>query len=260
MPFAPSDIMAPLPPTLRPAYVSKDPFLEREAEKYENPIASREMILDLIKGHEKPMSREELAKVLKLTEEEPLEALRRRLRAMERDGQLVFTRNQCYALPDRLNLVKGYVLGHKDGFGFLRPEGGGPDLFLNNREMQRLMHGDYALVQPTEIDRKGRQEARLVRLLKSREADIVGRYFVENGVGFVVPDDSRIGQDIIIPEGENKGLARARSWSCASISAPPPASMRSAPSWKCWVKTWRPAWRSRSPCVPTAFRTLGRKR
>ena len=66
-------------------------------------------------------------------------------------------------------------------------EGGGADLFLNNREMQRLMHGDYALVQPTEIDRKGRQEARLVRLLKSREADIVGRYFVENGVGFVVP-------------------------------------------------------------------------
>ncbi len=202
--------MAPLPPTLRPAYVSKDPFLEREAEKYENPIASREMILDLIKGHESPCPVKSWQRS-KLTEEEPLEALRRRLRAMERDGQLVFTRNQCYALPDRLNLVKGYVLGHKDGFGFLRPEGGGPDLFLNNREMQRLMHGDYALVQPTEIDRKGRQEARLVRLLKSREADIVGRYFVENGVGFVVPDDSRIGQDIIIPEGRTRALARARS-------------------------------------------------
>ena len=85
-------------------------------------------------GHEKPMSREELAKVLKLTDEEPLEALRRRLRAMERDGRLVFTRNQCYALPDRLNLVKGYVLGHKDGFGFLRPEGGGPDLSEQPRD------------------------------------------------------------------------------------------------------------------------------
>ena len=83
---SPFDIMSALLPTLRPAYVSKDPFLQREAEKYENPIASREM-LELIKGHEKPMSREELAKVLKLTEEEPLEALRRRLRAMERDGR-----------------------------------------------------------------------------------------------------------------------------------------------------------------------------
>lgn len=134
MPFAPpSDIMAPLPPTLRPAYVSKESFPRTRGQKYDNPIASRELILELIKGHEKPMSREELAKVLKLKDEEPLEALRRRLRAMERDGQLVFTRNQCYALPDRLNLVKGYVIGHKDGFGFLRPEGGGPDLYLNNQ-------------------------------------------------------------------------------------------------------------------------------
>ncbi|MFR9719808.1 ribonuclease R [Aeromonas diversa] len=187
-----------------------DPFLEREAEKYENPIASRELLLKIIEDHVRPMSREEIARDLKLKDEEHLEALRRRLRAMERDGQLVFTRNQCYALPDRLNLVKGYVLGHKDGFGFLRPDGGGQDLYLNNREMQRLMHGDYALVQPTEIDRKGRQEARLVRVLKPREMDIVGRYFVENGVGFVVPDDSRIGQDILIPEGENKGARQSQ--------------------------------------------------
>ena len=67
------------------------------------------------------MSREELAKVLKLTDEEPLEALRRRLRAMERDGQLAFTRNQCYALPDRLNLVKGYVLATKMDSVFCAP-------------------------------------------------------------------------------------------------------------------------------------------
>ncbi|MGL5949201.1 MAG: ribonuclease R [Aeromonas sp.] len=188
----------------------QDPFLQREAEKYENPIASRELILEVIKAHDKPMSREALAENLRITDEEPLEALRRRLRAMERDGQLVFTRNQCYALPDKLNLVKGTVIGHKDGFGFLRPEGGGSDLFLNNREMQRLMHGDYALVQPTEIDRKGRQEARFVRLLKAREAEIVGRYFVENGIGFVVPDDTRIGQDILIPSGESQGARQSQ--------------------------------------------------
>lgn len=42
---------------------------------------------------------------------------------MERDGQLVFTRRQCYALPERLDLVKGTVIGHRDGYGFLRVEG-----------------------------------------------------------------------------------------------------------------------------------------
>ncbi|CAK5469507.1 Exoribonuclease R [Escherichia coli] len=56
-------------------------------------------------------SRDELAVELHIEGEEQLEGLRRRLRAMERDGQLVFTRRQCYALPERLDLVKGTVIG-----------------------------------------------------------------------------------------------------------------------------------------------------
>ena len=187
-----------------------DPFREREAEKYENPIPSREAILALIEKQRTPVSRDELMTLLNLSGEEPEEALRRRLRAMERDGQLVFTRAKAYALPEKMNLVKGTVLGHKDGFGFLRPEEGGEDLFLAPREMDRLMHGDYVLVQPTGLDPRGRREARLVRLLKSRELDVVGRYFIENDVGFVVPDDTRLGQDILIPPGMNKGARQSQ--------------------------------------------------
>ena len=112
-----------------------DPFREREAEKYENPIPSREAILALIEKQRTPVSRDELMTLLNLSGEEPEEALRRRLRAMERDGQLIFTRAKAYALPEKMNLVKGTVLGHKDGFGFLRPEEGGEDLFLAPREM-----------------------------------------------------------------------------------------------------------------------------
>ena len=187
-----------------------DPFREREAEKYENPIPSREAILALIEKQRTPVSRDELMSLLSLSGEEPEEALRRRLRAMERDGQLVFTRAKAYALPEKMNLVKGTVLGHKDGFGFLRPEEGGEDLFLAPREMDRLMHGDYVLVQPTGLDPRGRREARLVRLLKSRELDVVGRYFIENDVSFVVPDDTRLGQDILIPPGMNKGARQSQ--------------------------------------------------
>jgi len=71
--------------------MSKDPFQDREAEKYDNPIPSREFILGLLEQREKPASREEIAGALNITSEDQLEALRRRLRAMERDGQLVFT-------------------------------------------------------------------------------------------------------------------------------------------------------------------------
>ena len=179
--------------------MSHDPFQEREAEKYSNPIPSREFILDHLSKREKPANREELARELNITGEEQTEALRRRLRAMERDGQLVFTRRQCYALPERLDLLKGMVIGHRDGFGFLRVEGRKDDLYLSSEQMKTCMHGDQVLAQPLGEDRKGRREGRIVRVLEPRTAQIVGRYFTDAGVGFVVPDDSRLSFDILIP-------------------------------------------------------------
>ncbi|RLM19075.1 ribonuclease R [Brenneria alni] len=187
--------------------MSQDPFLEREAEKYESPIPSREYILAHIAKRDTPINREELAADLQLTSEEQLEALRRRLRAMERDGQLIFTRRQCYALPEKLDLLRGTVIGHRDGFGFLRVEGRKDDLYLSAEEMKRAIHGDVVLAQPLGEDRKGRREGRIVRVLEPRTGQIVGRYFVDAGVGFVVPDDSRLSFDILIPQ-ENINGAR----------------------------------------------------
>ncbi|PSH25777.1 ribonuclease R [Yersinia pseudotuberculosis] len=179
--------------------MSQDPFLEREAEKYESPIPSREFILAHLAKRETPASREELANELNLTGEEPLEALRRRLRAMERDGQLVFTRRQCYALPERLDLLRGTVIGHRDGYGFLRVEGSKDDLYLSAEQMKMAIHGDVVLAQVVGADRKGRREARIVRVLVPKTSQIVGRYFTDAGTGFVVPDDSRLSFDILIP-------------------------------------------------------------
>ncbi|MCG8158030.1 ribonuclease R [Brenneria goodwinii] len=185
--------------------MSQDPFLEREAEKYESPIPSREYILAHIAKRDTPIKREELAADLQLTSEEQLEALRRRLRAMERDGQLIFTRRQCYALPEKLDLLRGTVIGHRDGYGFLRVEGRKDDLYLSAEEMKRAIHGDVVLAQPLGADRKGRREGRIVRVLEPRTGQIVGRYFVDAGVGFVVPDDSRLSFDILIPKEEING-------------------------------------------------------
>ncbi|PHM62204.1 ribonuclease R [Xenorhabdus ishibashii] len=180
--------------------MSKDPFQEREAAKYESPIPSREYILDIISKHATPVSRQELAQELQLTTPDALEALRRRLRAMERDGQLVFTRRQCYALPERLDLLKGTVIGHRDGYGFLRVEGHKEDYFLPADQMKMTIHGDVVLAQPLRPDRRGRIEVRIVRVLEPKSSQIVGRYFMDAGMGFVVPDDSRLCFDILIPK------------------------------------------------------------
>jgi ribonuclease R len=190
--------------------IQNDPFADREASNYENPIPSREFISDFLAQANVPMNRNDIFEALKLKGEDQYEGLRRRLRAMERDGQLVFTRRQCYALPEKLEMVKGYVIGHKDGHGWVRPEGAigkDSDIILPHHQMRTLVHGDYVLVQPAGTDKKGRKEGRLVRILEERNGQIVGRFFFEQGFSYVVADDSRINHDILIPN-ELRGSAR----------------------------------------------------
>ena len=183
----------------------QDPNYAKELAKYDNPIPSREFILQIIRTHNAPMTKEEIFVALGITDETQQEAMRRRLRAMENDGQLVFTKRKCYALPEKLDLLKGMVIGHREGFGFLQVEGKKDDFFIPNVQMQKVMHGDYVLAQPNGFDRKGRPEVRIVRVLEANKKQIVGRFFLEQGIGYVVPDDSRITRDILIPDNARLG-------------------------------------------------------
>ncbi|WP_372880689.1 ribonuclease R [Psychromonas sp.] len=202
--------------------MTQDPFFDRESQTYEHPVPSREFILAYLAKQAKPVSRDALFKAFSLSSEEEAEGLRRRLKAMERDGQLVWCRNATYALPDKLNLVKGKVIGHKDGFGFLKVDDHTDDLFLPAHQMRTLFHGDRILAQPVKVDARGRTEARFVRLLEERPEPIVGRYFVEDGIAVVVPDDSRINHDIIINKEHNLGARHGQIVVVEIIHRPKP--------------------------------------
>ena len=183
-----------------------DPHAKRESSKYDNPIPSREYIIEQLESAGQPLDRAAISTLLGLTDDNGLEALRRRLRAMERDGQLMFTRKKEYALISKMDLITGRIIGHADGFGFLVPEDGTDDLFLSAFQMRRLFHGDRAIVRIDGVDRKGRREGALVEVLERANPFIVGRLFVEGGVGFVVADNKRISHDILVPQ-ENIGKA-----------------------------------------------------
>lgn len=183
----------------------QDPFLEREAQKYANPIPSREFIMKLLEDAGMPLAYAEIAETLELHEDEQREALTRRLRAMERDGQLIQNRRGGYGLISKMDLIAGRVLGHPDGFGFLVPDDGGSDLFLSAREMRLLFHGDRALVRMAGYDRRGRREGAVVEVLERHTDRVVGRYRVEGGVGFVAADNKRIVQEILVPPDQAYG-------------------------------------------------------
>jgi ribonuclease R len=185
----------------------KDPYAAREAEKYDRPIPSRELIMQVLDKTGEPLTHKQLAQELNLVEEEQMEALKRRLRAMERDGQLIRNRRKGYGLVSKMDLVRGRVVGHPDGFGFLIPDEGGGDLFLSAREMRAALHGDRVVARVAGVDRRGRREGAIVEVLERENREVVGRLHVEDGVGFVVPDNKRITQDILVPS-EEQGAAQ----------------------------------------------------
>ena len=180
---------------------TKDPYAQREAEKYENPIPSRELILSAIEHAGKPLSRVDIAQIFKIDIEDGLEALRRRLRAMERDGQLLFNRSQQYCLVNNKDLIVGRIIGHPDGFGFVRPDDGSDDLYLSPREMNPLLHNDRAMVRIAGIDKKGRREGAVVEILERNTHQIVGRLYKEDGFIYVVPDNKNIAQTLLVQNG-----------------------------------------------------------
>lgn len=182
----------------------QDPHQAREARNYENPIPSREFILSTLEGHGAPLKFDELSRQLAVSEEQ-MDPLNYRLRAMCRDGQLVQNRRGGYCLVNKADLIAGRVIGHADGFGFLRPDEPGEDLFLSPRQMRSLWHDDRAVVQVTGIDRRGRREGTLVEVIERAHQHVVGRIHVESGVGFLVPDNKRMTHDVVIPDGQLNG-------------------------------------------------------
>ncbi|MDR1996106.1 ribonuclease R [Azonexus sp.] len=186
-----------------------DPFFERESACYDHPLPSREYVAQILADEGRPLGFAELAGLLDIAEGER-EMFLRRLGAMEREGQLLRNRKGAYILPERASLTAGKIMGHPDGYGFLIPDDGSADIFLDQRQMGRVLHGDRALVRVTGIDRKGRPEGSIVEVTERVNSRIVGRVFVEHGVVFVAPENRRIAQDILVPP-EKKGKLKAES-------------------------------------------------
>lgn len=198
----------------------KDPYQDREASKYERPIPSRELILQVLAEGEGPMRFDDLCAALQLSEPVDLEALDRRLRAMQRDGQLVRNRVGAFLPVTEKGLIRGRVIAHPDGFGFLVPDEGGDDVFLSPRQMSGLFHGDRAVARVMGLDHRGRPEGAVVEVLERNTRQVVGRFSEERGMGFVVPDNKRIPLNVMIPPDDRAGARQGQIVLAAIVEQP----------------------------------------
>ena len=101
-------------------------------------------------------------------------------------------------MKKELHRITGIIEKHQKGFGFIRQEEGA-DFFVAPDKMAGAMNGDTveAEVLPPYMTRRS-NEARVIKVLERKTAEVVGTFERHKHYGFVVPDDRKIGEDVFI--------------------------------------------------------------
>ena len=188
--------------------------------KYRISLPERQDILNYLAECNKPRTLRKIADALKVEGGEGRQALSKRIKAMQRDGQIVLNRRGGYGLINKMDLYQGTVIGHPEGYGFLNIEDETDDLYLSSREMRCMLHGDRIIARLVGVDKRGRKEGSMVEVLQRANHLVVGRYFEEAGVAFVSPQNKRVNQDILIPKSMG-GDAQSGQYVVAEITKQP---------------------------------------
>ncbi|MGL5150504.1 MAG: ribonuclease R [Clostridium sp.] len=154
----------------------------------------------------RPMDISELVTVFDIKTDE-YKAFKKALKTMEKEGAIVRTKKDRFALPEKLGIVKGRFQAHPKGFGFLIPEvEGEKDVFIPASSTNSAMNGDTVIVQVIAEDKVGRKrEGEVVQVLKRNNKKVIGVYEDSRNFGFVVPEDARLTGDIFVSKKEKNG-------------------------------------------------------
>jgi ribonuclease R len=183
-------------------------------------LSKSQLLARLRENVHHPATVRDLLRLLRLPRHERT-SLRRLLKTMVADGDLVETRGHRYGLPSNMSLVVGRLETKAGGFGFVtpeRPEELDGDLFIPSGGLGEAMHGDRVVARLERLKEGGRAEGRVIRVLERGLSQIVGRFERDrSGLGFVVPFDRRILLDVRIPPGEEAN-AKPGDMVCAALT------------------------------------------
>jgi ribonuclease R len=185
----------------------RDPQFARESRRYAEPIPSRELILEELRRVEKALDTDALAKRFSLRKPALIRALDNRLNAMVRVGELRSDGRSRYSVARDLGALDGRVSAHRDGYGWFTPDDGSGDVYVDTRQMAGVMHGDRLRVRLIEDDGRGRRSGAVLEVLERGTLELAGRFEDAGDVGYVVPDNPRLRDRVLIP-GEARGEAQ----------------------------------------------------
>ncbi len=186
---------------------SADVAVKRPVAKAEAAGGYASEILAELTRAATPLTPDELADRLELKKRERT-AFDAALTVLEATGRIVTNRAGALLVAKKLSLLSGRIEGHRDGHGFVVPDEPGESIFISPAEMRQVLHGDRVTVKVTGRDHRGRPAGEIVDVIERGNRRVVGRLHAEHGVLFLVPEDRRIAQDILVPPAE-AGKAKA---------------------------------------------------
>lgn len=199
---------------------NKDPFAEREAAKYDNPIPSREFLSDLIAQQGKPLSFSAICRLLDLDDPEQEFAVQKRLNAMVREHQLVRSKRGAFSIADTSQIIVGKVIGHREGYGFLQPDDGSEDLYLHNKQMRKAFDGDIVKAFVSGTDSRGRREASILEVIQANTHKVVGKLEIKTEFALLWSDNPKVNNSIYVPL-EALANAKTGQYVCVEITQQP---------------------------------------
>ncbi len=167
-------------------------------------MITQEKIVEFMKNHAySPMLEMELANNFNIQSEE-MGMFLNLLDDMEKEGYIIKTKKDRYAVPERMNLVVGKLQTNQKGFGFILPENITiNDVFISASDLNGAMNRDKVIARITNKSKNGkRPEGEIIRILKRANDEVVGTFESSKSFGFVVPDDKRMNFDIYIPKSQ----------------------------------------------------------
>ncbi|MBX2849387.1 MAG: ribonuclease R [Acidiferrobacterales bacterium] len=126
------------------------------------------------------------------------------LEGLRDDGKVTQLSKHRWAMKHAIHQHRGRVVGHIDGHGYVLTDETKEKVFLRSQDMREVLHGDIVEIRISGRDRRNKLFGQILEVVERGNTNVVGRYYQESNLNFVMPDDQRIGHDIfVLPEDIN---------------------------------------------------------
>ena len=145
-----------------------------------------------------PMKEKELA-IMMQVEPEDRPVFKKALEELLLENRLQITKRGRYIKPEEKRFIGTFISNGK-GFGFVEVEGEKEDYYVPETRVHGAFHQDIVEIALLPGQRGKRQEAEVVKVISHGISQVVGTFEKSQNFGFVIPDNSKIAQDIFIPK------------------------------------------------------------